>query len=184
MLRLWATFLVLGCALGLGCRSARAQTGIYALASGGFVGSSVTPSGSQNSYSQFGGAFGLYTTLLPLGPLRLGADGRYIIESSSGSTPYGNQLRSGLIGPRLAFFSHAVPFSPYVQLEIGGASTNYGRFSSRSSSFAYQAQFGLDYTLFPHIDTRFEYGTGDIGSDVGGREGMQQISLGIVVRLF
>ena len=184
MRRLWATILVLGGVLGVGCGSARAQTGVYAMTSGGFVGSSVTSIGSQNGYSQFGGTFGLYGTILPLGPLKLGADGRYIIESSGGSTQYGNQLQSGLFGPRLALFSHAVPFSPYVQFEIGEASTNYGRFASRSSSFAYQAQFGLDYTLIPHFDLRIEYGTGTIGSDVGGREGMQQIGAGLVFRFF
>lgn len=185
MLRFWAAILVLGVALGVGCGSARAQTGIYGMFSGGFVGSSVAPHATQPSYSQFGGTFGLYSTLLPLGPLRLGMDGRYIIESSGGSTPYGNQLQSGLFGPRLAFFSHLIPFSPYVQLEIGGASTNYGHFPSRSTSFAYQAQFGVDDTLFPHIDARVEYGTGTIGSDIGGnRERMQQISGGLVFRFF
>jgi hypothetical protein len=174
--------------LGVGCGSAKAQMGLYAAGSGGYVGSVTATSGSlvvsQNSFSAYGGTFGFYDTLLHAGPLRFGGDARYVIESSDGSTPYGNQVRSGLIGPRLALFSHAVPFSPYFQFEIGGASTNYGHYASRSSSFAYQAQFGLDYSLAPHIDARIEYGGGKIGSAFNGyREEMQQVNLGIVVRL-
>jgi opacity protein-like surface antigen len=138
---------------------------------------------SQNSFAAYGGTFGFYDTLLHAGPLRLGGDARYVIESSDGSTPYGNQVRSGLVGPRLALFSHAAPFSPYIQFEIGGVGTNYGHDASRSSSFAYQVQFGLDYTVAPHIDARAEYGGGTIGSEFSGlREGMQQVGLGIVAR--
>jgi Surface antigen len=161
--------------------------GVYAMGSGGFLGSVTATNGpavaTQNSLAAFGGTFGYYDTLLGAGPLRLGGDARYVIESSDGSTPYGNQIRSGLVGPRLELFSHAVPFSPYIQFEIGGASTNYGHNPSRSSSFAYQVQFGLDYTVAPHIDARLEYGDGEIGSEFDGyREGMQQVGLGIVGR--
>jgi hypothetical protein len=184
--RLWAAILVL--VLGVGCGSARAQYGLYAAGSGGFLGSVTASSGSlvfsQNSLSAYGGTFGIYDTLLRAGPLRFGGDARYVIESSDGSTPYGNQIRSGLVGPRLALFSHAAPFSPYIQFEIGGASTNYGHYASRSTSFAYQVQFGLDYTVAPHIDARVEYGGGKIGSAFNGyRQEMQQVDLGIVVRL-
>jgi Outer membrane protein beta-barrel domain len=184
--RLWAGFLIL--VLGVGCASARAQYGLYAAGSGGFLGSVTASSGSlvfsQNSLSAYGGTFGFYDTLLHAGPLRFGGDARYVIESSDGSTPYGNQIRSGLVGPRLALFSHAAPFSPYIQFEIGGAGTNYGRYASRSTSFAYQVQFGLDYTVAPHIDARVEYGGGKIGSAFNGyRQEMQQVDLGIVVRL-
>jgi opacity protein-like surface antigen len=162
--------------------------GLYAMGSGGYLGSVDSSSGSlvvsQNSYSAYGGTFGFYDTLARLGPVRFGGDGRYVIESSSGSTQYGNQLRSGLVGGRVALFSHAVQFSPYLQAEIGGASTNYGRDASRSSSFAYQVQVGLDYTLAPHVDARVEYGGGKIGSAFSGyREEMQQIGIGIVIRL-
>jgi hypothetical protein len=183
--RFWAAIFVVG--LGIGCGSAGAQAGVYAMGSGGYLGSVTASTGSlvvsQNSLSAYGGTFGFYDTLVHAGPVRLGADARYVIESSGGSTPYGNQIRSGLVGGRLDLFSHAVPFSPYLQAEIGGASTNYGRYASRSSSFAYQIQVGLDYTILPHMDARVEYGGGQIGSDVNGqREGMQQVGLGIVVR--
>ena len=169
--------------LGVACGSAQAQYGLYAMGSGGYLGSVTASTGSQNSLSAYGGTFGFYDTLLHAGPVRLGGDARYVIESSGGSTQYGNQIRSGLVGGRLDLFSHAVPFSPYIQAEIGGASTNYGRYASRSSSFAYQIQVGLDYTIVPHLDARVEYGGGQIGSDVNGnREGMQQVGLGVVAR--
>ncbi len=183
--RLWAGLLML--AMGVGCASARAQMGIYGMGSGGYLGSVNSSSGSlvlQNSYSAYGGTFGFYDTLAKLGPVRFGGDARYVIESSSGSTQYGNQLRSGLVGGRVALFSHAVQFSPYLQAEIGGASTNYGRYESRSTSFAYQVQIGLDYTLAPRVDLRVEYGGGKIGSAFNGyNEAMQQIGIGLVIRL-
>jgi hypothetical protein len=183
--RLWAGFALL--MMGVVCGSARAQMGLYAMGSGGYLGSVTATSGSlvvsQNSLSAYGGTFGFYDTLLHAGPVRLGGDARYVIESSDGSTPYGNQIRSGLVGPRLALFSHAVPFSPYIQFDIGGTSTNYGHYASRSSSFAYQVQFGLDYSVAPHIDARIEYGGGKIGSAFTGyRQEMQQVGVGIVVR--
>ncbi len=185
MKRIWAGCVVL--VLGMFCGSARAQYGIYAMGSGGFLGSVTATSGSlvvsQDSLSAFGGTFGMYGTLLKAGPLRLGGDARYVIESSSGSTPYGNQVRSGLAGPRLALRSHLAPFSPYIQFLIGGVSTNYGRYASRSSSFAYQVQFGLDYAVAPHVDARVEYGGGKLGSAfIGYHTEMQQVGIGVAVR--
>ncbi|MGA7156486.1 MAG: outer membrane beta-barrel protein [Acidobacteriaceae bacterium] len=185
MEKLWAACLL--ALMGLGGAGARAQMGLYAMGSGGFLGSVNASSGSlvvsQNSLSAFGGTFGFYDTLARLGPLHIGGDARYVIESSDGSTPYGNQIRSGLIGPRLALRSHAAPFSPYLQFEIGGASTNYGHYASRSTSFAYQVQFGLDWAVAPHIDTRIEYGGGKIGSAFNGyNQEMQQIGIGLVGR--
>jgi hypothetical protein len=182
---LWAAIVVLF--LGFISTGAHAQYAIYAMGSGGFLGSVTATSGSlvvsQNSLSAFGGTFGMYGTLLKAGPLRFGGDARYVIESSSGSTPYGNQIRSGLVGPRLALRSHLAPFSPYIQFLIGGASTNYGRYTSRSSSFAYQVQFGLDYAIIPHLDARVEYGCGKLGSAFNGyHTEMQQVGIGIAAR--
>jgi hypothetical protein len=183
--RLWAACLLL--VLGFSCGSAKAQYGLYAMGSGGYLGSVTASQGSlvvsQNSVSAYGGTFGFYDTLLRAGPVRLGGDARYVIESSGGSTPYGNQIRSGLIGPRLALRSHLAPFSPYVQFEVGGVGTNHGRYASRSTSFAYQIQVGLDYAVAPHIDARVEYGGGQIGSAFNGyRQGMQQVGIGLAVR--
>ena len=93
------------------------------------------------------------------------------------------RFAAGWLGRGWRCAAMLAPFSPYIQFEIGGASTNYGRYASRSSSFAYQVQFGLDYAVAPHIDARVEYGGGKIGSAFNGyREGMQQVGLGIAVR--
>ena len=177
---LWAAIVVLF--LGFTSTRAHAQYAIYAMGSGGFLGS-VTATGSflrQREAARFSRTLG---TLLKAGPLRFGGDARYIIESSSGSTPYGNQIRSGLVGPRLALRSHLAPFSPYIQFLIGGASTNYGVSPSRSSSFAYQVQFGLDYAIIPHLDARVEYGGGKLGSAFNGyHTEMQQVGIGIAAR--
>jgi hypothetical protein len=168
--------------------SAHAQYGLYAMGSGGFLSAVNAKSGpttlTSQSFSAFGGTFGLYDDAAKLGPLRFGGDLRGFLEHSSNSNPYGNQLRGLLFGGRAELNTHVIPLRPYFQIDIGGASTNYGSQPSRSNSFAYQFQFGTDLTLFPHIDARFEYGDGEIGSLYSGtRQTMQQASAGIVVRL-
>jgi hypothetical protein len=167
----------------------KAQVAIYGMGSGGYlsaVNSSIGPTTlSGESFSAYGGTLGAYDTLRSWGPVKFGADARGFIESSTNSDTYGNQLRGLMGGARLALFSHAVPFSPYFQAEIGGVGTNYGTQSTRSTSFSYQIQGGLDYTIFPHLDGRFEYGAGQIGAFAQGqRQEMQQIGLGLVVRIF
>jgi hypothetical protein len=168
--------------------AAKAQYGLYAMGSGGFLSAVNARSGpttlTSQSFSAFGGTFGLYDDAAKLGPLRFGGDIRGFIQNSSNSNPYGNQLRGLLFGGRAEVNTHVIPFRPYFQIDIGGASTNYGSQATRSSSFAYQFQFGADLTLFPHIDARFEYGDGEIGSLYSGtRQTMQQASAGLVVRL-
>lgn len=187
MKRLWAGFAV--CVMLVVCGRARAQVGIYGMGSGGFLSSVNAQIGPETltsaSFSAYGGTFGVYDNYLHLGPVRVGGDGRFFIQSKSNNNGYNNQLRGALAGARLALFSHVVPFSPYIQAEIGGVGTNYGTQSQRSTSFAYQVQGGLDYTIFPHVDGRFEYGAGQIGSQFSGsRQQMQQIGLGIVVRIY
>jgi hypothetical protein len=157
------------------------------MGSGGFLSSVTAQSGpltlTSDSFSAYGGTFGMYENYRHLGPLTFGGDGRLFIQSSATNHAYGNQLRGGLAGARLALFSRTVPFSPYIQAEIGGVGTNYGSQASRSTSFAYQIQGGLDYTIVPHLDARFEYGSGEIGALFpGNRQEMQQVGIGIVVR--
>jgi hypothetical protein len=187
MKRLWAVLALVGLLEWGG--SAKAQVAIYGMGSGGFLSSVNAQSGpltlTSDSFSAYGGTFGVYDNYRHFGPVKFGGDGRFFIQSSSNGNRYGNQLRGGLAGARLALFSHAVPFSPYIQAEIGGVGTNYGTQSQRSTSFAYQVQGGLDYTIFPHLDGRFEYGAGQIGALFpGNRQEMQQIGLGLVVRIY
>ena len=187
MKRLWAGFALL--AMGVLCVGAKAQVAVYALGSGGFLSSVTANIGpttlSSDSFSAFGGTFGVYDDYRHWGPVRFGGDGRFFIQSSATNRPFGNQLRGGLGGARLALFSHAVPFSPFTQAEIGGVGTNYGTQAARSTSFAYQIQGGLDYTIVPHLDGRFEYGAGQIGALFpGNRQELQEIGLGLVVRFY
>jgi hypothetical protein len=172
----------------VGWRAGHAQVAVYGQYSGGFLSAATAQSGLTTlvspSFAAWGGTFGAYDNLYHVGPLKLGGDGRFFIESSRGSTVAGNQIRGTLFGARLALFSKAVPFSPYIQAEMGVASTNYGTQSTRSASFAYQINGGLDYTIVPHLDARFEYGNGQLGSTYAGtRQTMQQLGLGLVVRL-
>ena len=171
------------------CAGARAQVAVYGMGSGGYLSSVNAQIGPQtltsSSFSAYGGTFGVYDNFIHLGPLRFGSDGRFFVQSSTNGNSYGNQLRGGLVGARMSLFSHFVPFSPYIQAEVGGVGTNYGSQPQRTTSFAYQVQGGLDYTLFPRLDARFEYGAGQIGSLYSGTsQKMQQIGLGLVVRIF
>jgi len=186
MLKVWV---LLGVVVVLSASaSAHAQYGLYVTGSGGFLSAVNAKSGpttlTSQSFSAFGGTFGLYDDAKKLGPIRLGGDVRGFIEHSSNNNPYGNQLRGIMFGGRLEVNTHVIPFRPYIQAELGGVGTNYGTQASRSTSFAYQIQIGADLTLFPHVDARFEYGDGEINSYYNGyQQTMQQASAGIVVRL-
>jgi opacity protein-like surface antigen len=139
---------------------------------------------SAGNFWAGGGTIGIYDDFLKLGPLKLGSDVRGFIQRSSNSNnTYGNQIRGGLIGLRLGLHAPLVPFKPYIQAEIGGASTNYGQNASRTGNFAYQVQVGADFTIFPHLDVRAEYGGGELVSVFGsGNVTLQQVGAGAVVR--
>lgn len=177
--------LVLSVAL-IACVTAEAQIGIYALASGGFLGSANLPGSrtqQNNSFAVFGGTFGVYDQFVKLGPVKFGGDGRFFVESGNNGG-YGNKLHGGFGGLRVAFQSGLLPIKPYVQAEVGGVSTNYGTETTNSTSFGYQVQGGLDFTLFPHLDGRAEYGGGQINSVYSGnRQTLQAIGFGLVLRL-
>lgn len=168
--------------------TASAQIGVYAMGSGGFLSAVNAQSGpltlTSQGFSSFGGTFGVYDDAKKLGPLRFGGDVRGFIEHSSNTNNYGNQLRGILFGGRAEVNTHVIPLRPYIQAELGGIGTNYGTQATRSSSFAYQIQIGADFTLFPHLDARFEYGDGEINSIYSGyRQTMQQIGAGLVFRV-
>jgi hypothetical protein len=75
-----------------------------------------------------------------------------------------------------------LPVNPYLQVEVGGVGTNNGTSTSKSTSFAYQVQFGGDFTIFPHLATRLEYGTGQLNGSPN--HTLQTFGVGLVVRLF
>ena len=157
------------------------------MGSGGFLGSVNAAQGSlvlNSGFSAYGGTFGVYDDFTHLGPLHLGVDGRYFQDTSSNGNSYGNKLRGGLGGVRVDLHLPAVPFRPYLQGEAGVASTNYGVNPNSTSSLAYQIQGGLDFTIFPHLDLRAEYGGGQINGYGGNQQALQEVGLGLVVRFF
>ncbi len=165
-----------------GTAAAHAQFAIYGMGSGGFLGSLPPQNGG---FSAYGGTFGVYDDFKHFGPLHLGADGRYFQYTSSNGNSSGNKLRGGLIGPRLALALPALPFRPYVQAETGDIATNYGTQPNQPNSFTYQIQGGLDFTIFPHLDLRGEYGAGQIPAyGSGQKQTVQEASVGLVVQFF
>ena len=173
--------------------SAHAQFAVYGMGNAGRLsgfnsiyatnGSSTTLNTAGNFWA-YGGTLGAYDNFLSLGPVKLGGDLRGFIQSSSSThNTYGNQLRGALIGPRLALSLPLIPFKPYVQADFGAVSTNYGQNSSRTGNFAYQVQLGADFTIFPHLDLRAEYGFGQTLSALGSTHiPLQQLGAGAVVR--
>ncbi len=165
-----------------------AQLAPYAMFSAGhYSGQGVGPSTAANQsggLTAYGGTFGLYDNFLKLGPIKLGSDARFLIANSGNSTPYGNKLVGGLAGLRLdAGGVPLLPVNPYIQAEIGGVGTNNGTSPDRTGSFAYQVQVGGDFTIFPRLDARVEYGTGQLTSINATSHTLQTFSAGIVLRL-
>jgi len=167
--------------------SARAQVAPYAMFSlGHYSGQGVGPgtSATQSSgITAFGGTFGVYDDMLKAGPVKIGPDARFFIDNSANSTQYGNKIDGFLVGGRLEVNMVALPFRPYGQAEFGVASTNNGTQSNKNSSFAYQFQFGGDFTLIPHVGARVEYGAGQMETGGGTSHTLQSFGAGIVVRL-
>ena len=181
--------LVLSLFLTAGTAATQAQIAIYAMGSGGFLGSTnAAPSsllGQNGGFSAYGGTFGLYDDFARLGPLKFGGDVRYFQQTSSNGNSYGNKLRGATVGPRLALKFPVFPLKPYVQAEIGDIATNYGTQPNQPNSFTYQIQGGLDYTLLPHLDLRAEYGGGQIKAyGNGAKQTVQEAGIGLVVRFF
>ena len=117
-----------------------------------------TASRISNSASDnwvFGPTVGVYFDRGGALPAHIGLDvrGQFL---SKGST----SVKNFMIGPRISFVPHVVPFKIYGQAEIGF--TNYSLSSSSNSDhtgFGYQLDAGLETTLLPHIDWRvIEFG--------------------------
>jgi len=180
--------LFLAIAIILGARHAAAQLAPYAMFSAGHysgigVGNGTAPNQS-GGMTALGGTIGLYDDFIRLGPARLGADFRSIIENSSNSTTYGNKILGGLVGARIdASGTPLLPFNPYFQAEVGAVGTNNGTSPNRASSFAYQFQFGADFTIFPHVAIRAEYGAGQLDTSGNTSHTLQTFGAGLVVRL-
>jgi hypothetical protein len=168
--------------------SARAQVAPYAMFSAGHysgqgvgVGTSPTQSGGITS---LGGTLGVYDDRYSAGPVHVGGDARLMLENSANSTTYGNKITGFLFGGHVDGDLPAFPVRPYVQAEIGVVGTNSGTSATRSTSFAYQVQFGGDFgLLIPHLAGRLEYGVGQLETGGGSNHTLQTFSAGLVLRL-
>jgi len=144
-------------------------------------GTAATQSGGMTA---LGGTFGGYVQYPSPGPVSVGVDARLIIENSANSTRFGNKILGGLVGVRIDGSDNRLPVVPYFQFEIGGVGTNNGTSTTRSASFAYQAQFGADIPFASdQIAARIEYGTGQLTSIGNANHTLQTFSAGIVVHL-
>jgi len=147
------------------------------------VGNGTAPTQS-GGMTALGGTFGGYVLYPTPGPVRLGIDGRLIVENSANSTTFGNKILGGLIGFRVDGSGAPLPVVPYFQFEIGGVGTNNGTSTSRTASFAYQAQFGADFPFANRqIAARVEYGAGQLTSINNTNHTLQTFSAGIVFHI-
>jgi hypothetical protein len=145
------------------------------------VGTGPTQSGGITA---LGGTFGGYVIYPSPGPIHLGVDARLVVENSANSTPYGNKILGGLVGLRVDGSDGPLPIIPYFQFEVGGAGTNNGTSTTRSGSFAYQAQFGADFPFASRqIAARVEYGAGQLTGINNTNHTLQTFSAGIVFHL-
>ena len=171
-----------------GAMSASAQIAPYAMFSAGHysgqgVGHGTAPTQS-GGMTALGGTFGVNDDAYHAGPIAAGFDVRGMIQNSANSTPYGNKLAGFLVGPRLTANTLVLPFRPYGQVEVGVVGTNNGSSYTKSSSFAYQFQFGGDFTIVPHVAVRVEYGAGQLtGNNGSPSHTLQTFGAGLVVRL-
>jgi len=144
-------------------------------------GTAATQSGGMTA---LGGTFGGYVIYPSPGPVHLGVDARLIVENSANSTVYGNNIFGGLFGFRIDGSDAQLPIVPYFQFEIGGVGTNNGTSTTRTGSFAYQAQFGADFPFASQqVAARVEYGTGQLTGIDNTNHTLQTFSAGIVFHI-
>jgi hypothetical protein len=141
-----------------------------------------TPATQSGGMTALGGTFGGYVLYPSSSPIHLGIDARLIVENSANSTTYGNKILGGLAGIRIDGSDPHLPVVPYFQFEIGGVGANNGTSTTRTGSFAYQAQFGADIPFASQqVAARVEYGAGQLTGINNTNHTLQTFSAGIVV---
>ena len=144
-------------------------------------GTAATQSGGMTA---LGGIFGGYVLYPSPGPVHFGIDARLIVDNSANSTTYGNKILGGLIGFRIDGSDAQLPIVPYFQFEAGGVGTNNGTSTTRTGSFAYQAQFGADFPFAnQQVAARLEYGAGQLTGIDNINHTLQTFSAGIVFHI-
>jgi hypothetical protein len=143
-----------------------------------------TAANESGGMTALGGTFGGYVIYPSPGPVHIGIDARLIVENSANSTTYGNKIFGGLFGFRIDGSDSQLPIVPYFQFEIGGVGTNNGTSTTRTGSFAYQAQFGADFPFANRqVAARLEYGTGQLTGIDNTNHTLQTFSAGIVFHI-
>jgi hypothetical protein len=146
--------------------AAHAQTAVYAE----FTGATLSV-GLPHIY---GGTFGVYSQKT-FGVIALGGDVRGFALSGNSSESYNGVVA----GPRLVIKPRVFPISPYVEL-LGGFSRVSANGGNGDTDLAYNAVFGLDSTIVPHVDWRaIEY---TYGEERTTGLAYKALSTGIVVR--
>ena len=103
-----------------------------------------------------GGTFGVYSQKT-LGMVALGLDLRGFAQSGSNGQSY----QGVVAGPRIVIKPHVLPVMPYMEL-LGGVSRVNINNSGEDKDLAYNAVFGVDSTVIPHVDWRaIEYTYGE-----------------------
>lgn len=146
-MRLKALSLLLALALAVPA-AAHAQTAVYAEFTGASLGVGLP--------HIYGGTFGIYKEKT-LGVMALGGDLRGFAQSGSNSQSYNGVVA----GPRVALKPRVLPVMPYAEILVGVSRVNVGN-SGEDKDFAYNAVFGVDSTVIPHVDWRaIEYSYGE-----------------------
>jgi hypothetical protein len=130
-------------------------------------------SGLPNEDWKLGGTFGFYYGLYHVGPLDFSVDARGDVS---------NDIKSGLLGPRVAAKLPVLPLKPYGEFLFGVSTySTTGAGLKDPNDFAYRYAVGLDTTILPHLDWRvadFSYG---INNSANGNHA-KTISSGLVLR--
>lgn len=163
---------------------AQAQFGAYADFTAdrfsGLQSSPQAPAGAtiNGSVNPTGGTFGVFYDFKTFGPVRLGADARFVHTSDNRSAQTnfaagGTRIYSTLGGVRASFHTPIKLLVPYVQASAGLARSDYGLLFATDSSgrtkpapannVEYHVYAGADYNLLPYIGWRVvEVGYGGI----------------------
>ena len=137
---------------------------------------------------EYGTTFGIFDDRWGVPFFRVGIDGRASVVRSGDV-----HTASGLVGPRLVFKPHVLPFMPYVEAlgGVGHVSFDQGYVASDGNvtAFSDQTKFqygfigGIDWTIIPRIDWRVaEFSYGGL-SGFNGSFNPKTLSTGIVFRL-
>jgi hypothetical protein len=143
---------------------AQAKFAIYGTGGGEKTG--IVNQSGWNTAATFGFYYGIYH----VGPLDLSADARADLSSD---------IKSGLLGPRLAFHLPIIAVKPYAEILVGGSTyPNTPSGLSISSKIVGRVVGGVDTAIFPNVDWRMI----DYSYGLNSANHQQTISTGLVLR--